>query len=76
MSVRQRVMSALTLAGCLFGIVAIPLGWGAQEPARFCATATDCPDLRWSAAATGAHAATGADAGAATVVPAAAVTTP
>ncbi|MBW0253904.1 hypothetical protein [Cellulomonas sp. PS-H5] len=49
MSVRQRVMSVLTLAGCLFGVVGIPLGWGAHEPARFCATAADCPDLRWSA---------------------------
>lgn len=48
MSVRQRVMSVLTLAGCLFGVVGIPLGWGAHEPARFCATAADCPDLRWS----------------------------
>lgn len=48
MSVRQRVMSVLTLVGCLFGIVGIPLGWGAHEPARFCATAADCPDLRWS----------------------------
>ncbi len=48
MSVRQRVMSVLTLVGCLFGLVAIPLGWGAHEPLRFCATAADCPDLRWS----------------------------
>ena len=48
MSVRQRVMSALVLAGCVFGLVAVPLGWGAYEPARFCATAADCPDLRWS----------------------------
>ncbi len=47
-SVRQRVMSALILGGCLFGLVAVPLGWGAHEPARFCATAADCPDLRWS----------------------------
>ncbi|MCG7285760.1 hypothetical protein MHY85_07210 [Cellulomonas sp. ACRRI] len=51
MSVRQRVMSVLTLVGCLTGIVAVPLGWGAHEPARFCATAADCPDLRWPAAA-------------------------
>ena len=47
MSVRQRVMSVLTLAGCVFGLVAIPLGWGATEPLRFGATAADCPDLRW-----------------------------
>jgi hypothetical protein len=52
MSVRQRVMSVLTLAGCVFGLVAIPLGWGATEPLRFCATAADCPDLRWPAAST------------------------
>ncbi len=51
MSVRQRVMSVLTLAGCLFGVVGIPLGWGAHPPARFCATAADCPDLRWPDAA-------------------------
>lgn len=44
---RQRAMSVLTLAGCLAGIVAIPLGWGAHEPLRFCRTAADCPDLRW-----------------------------
>jgi|GEM_PF-1802625 len=50
MSVRQRVMSVLTLAGCLAGAVAIPLGWGAHEPARFCRTAADCPDLRWPSA--------------------------
>lgn len=50
-SVRQRVMSVLTLVGCLTGIVAVPLGWGAHEPARFCATAADCPDLWWPAAA-------------------------
>ncbi|GIG36905.1 hypothetical protein [Cellulomonas pakistanensis] len=68
MSTRQRVMSALTLAGCLFGVVGIPLGWGAQEPARFCATAADCPDLRWSTAVV--HTA----AGAATTVPAVAPT--
>lgn len=49
MSVRQRVMSVLTLAGCVFGLVAIPLGWGAAEPQRFCATAAACPDLRWPA---------------------------
>lgn len=72
MSVRQRVMSVLTLVGCLFGIVGIPLGWGAHEPARFCATAADCPDLRWSTALTdpavppAAAAATPADAGPAT----------
>jgi 3-methyladenine DNA glycosylase AlkC len=52
MSVRQRVMSVLTLAGCLAGLVAIPLGWGAHEPLRFCRTAAECPDLRWPAAAT------------------------
>lgn len=52
MSVRQRVMSVLTLVGCLVGVVGIPLGWGAHEPARFCATAADCPDLRWSTALT------------------------
>lgn len=44
---RQRAMSVLTLAGCLAGIVAIPLGWGAHEPPRFCRTAAECPDLRW-----------------------------
>jgi len=66
MSVRQRVMSVVTLAGCLFGVVGIPLGWGAHEPARFCATATDCPDLRWSTVLTDPGA------GDAAVVPAAA----
>jgi hypothetical protein len=45
-------MSVLTLVGCLFGVVGIPLGWGAHEPARFCATAADCPDLRWPTALT------------------------
>ncbi|VTR78593.1 hypothetical protein [Cellulomonas hominis] len=52
MSVRQRVMSVLTLTGCLVGLVAIPAGWGAHEPARFCQTAAECPDLRWPAAST------------------------
>jgi hypothetical protein len=46
---RQRVMSVLVLAGCLTGLVAIPLGWGAHEPLRFCRTAAECPDLRWPA---------------------------
>lgn len=46
---RQRVMSVLVLAGCLAGLVAIPLGWGAHEPLRFCRTAAECPDLRWPA---------------------------
>ncbi|RMI09295.1 hypothetical protein EBM89_11055 [Cellulomonas triticagri] len=48
--VRQRVMSVLVLVGCLGGIVAVPLGWGAHEPARFCRTAAACPDLRWPSA--------------------------
>jgi hypothetical protein len=52
MSVRQRVMSVLTLVGCLAGLVAFPLGWGAHEPIRFCRTAAECPDLQWPAAAT------------------------
>lgn len=49
---RQRVMSALTLAGCLVGLVGIPLGWGAHPPTEFCRTADECPDLRWPAATT------------------------
>lgn len=52
MGLRQRVMSVLTLAGCLAGLVGIPLGWGAHPATQFCRTAEECPDLRWPAATT------------------------
>ncbi len=52
MGMRQRVMSVLTLAGCLAGMVGIPLGWGAHPPTQFCRTTEECPDLRWPAGTT------------------------
>jgi hypothetical protein len=53
MSTRQRIMSVLTLTGCLVGLVGIPLGWGAHPPTQFCRTADECPDLRWPAGTAG-----------------------
>ncbi len=47
MRVRDRVLAVLTLAGCLAGLVALPLGWGAHPRTTFCRTAAECPDLRW-----------------------------
>jgi hypothetical protein len=62
-------MSVLTLTGCLVGLVAIPAGWGAHEPSRFCRTAAECPDLRWPAASTVPLGSLGTDTAAAPVAP-------
>ncbi|NKY11964.1 hypothetical protein [Cellulomonas hominis] len=47
MRMRDRVMSVLTLVGCVAGLVALPLGWNAHPPTTFCRTASECPDVPW-----------------------------